>query len=560
MTEQFQRTPNAATASMRRAPFTAPAAPAGRARPGNPRQHPAGGTGTDQRALRPDGDESALRRDGDESALRRDGGDESGPLRGGDRLPLPGGAEALPLLRARCTALARRYGVPGAQLAIARRGATVAFELGELEYRGGRPVTRESAFPIGSITKTVTAAVALALVADGDLELDAPVGEFVPALDRLGDDVTLRRLLSHTAGLSGGPDSDEVGAASPVRYLTDHHGDLVTAPGRGFSYSNAGYVAVGALISEVTGMSWSEAVATIALAPLRVVPTFVGAGDWHAPNRAVATGHASSLPAERRGGRDSHFGNDGHFGRVGPQPRVVRQSLAPAEAAAGALAMSAADLARLGAALIDPAGSALLPAGYAAQMRDPQPGADPFGLADGWGLGLALFDRPDGNGRWVGHDGNGFGTACYLRVDPVDGWVVAFTSNATTGAALWHELGAQLRLAGIPLPTGPEPVEDLPARAVPSGCTGRYANGSVEFTVAVRNGQALLGVDDAAPVPLTFHDDLTFSVPDPQTRRAVLGGRFTRDPATGRIDGLQIAGRLARRNQHPYESRSSRIA
>ena len=309
MTEQFQRTPNAATASMRRAPFTAPAAPAGRARPGNPRQHPAGGTGTDQRALRPDGDESALRRDGDESALRRDGGDESGPLRGGDRLPLPGGAEALPLLRARCTALARRYGVPGAQLAIARRGATVAFELGELEYRGGRPVTRDSAFPIGSITKTVTAAVAIALVADGDLELDAPVGEFVPALDGLGDDVTLRRLLSHTAGLSGGPDSADVGAASPLPLPRRPPRRPGPARGAAFTYSNVGYVIVGALI-EAHRDELVRGGATIALAPLRVVPTFVGAGDC-TPDRAVATGHASSLPAERRGGRDSHFGHDG---------------------------------------------------------------------------------------------------------------------------------------------------------------------------------------------------------------------------------------------------------
>nr|MBA2473567.1 beta-lactamase family protein [Pseudonocardiales bacterium] len=117
--------------------------------------------------------------------------------------------------------LARKHQVPGAQLAIHHGGETVAVEVGELEYGTGHGVTRDAAFPIGSISKTFTATLAMILVADGDLELDAPLGEYVPELGDLGNELTLRQVLSHTGGLAEGPDSVEV-LASIRRYVLDH--------------------------------------------------------------------------------------------------------------------------------------------------------------------------------------------------------------------------------------------------------------------------------------------------------------------------------------------------
>src|SRR5687768_7655077 len=80
------------------------------------------------------------------------------------------------------TDCARRHRVPGAQLAIHQGGATVTAEYGEDEYGTGRRVTAHTAFPVGSITKAVTATTVLALVADGDLELDEPVGRLLSDL------------------------------------------------------------------------------------------------------------------------------------------------------------------------------------------------------------------------------------------------------------------------------------------------------------------------------------------------------------------------------------------
>ena len=60
--------------------------------------------------------------------------------------------------RGALSALAGKYGVPGAQLAIHHDGETVAMEVGELEYRTGYRVTRDAAFPIGSISKSFSRA------------------------------------------------------------------------------------------------------------------------------------------------------------------------------------------------------------------------------------------------------------------------------------------------------------------------------------------------------------------------------------------------------------------
>jgi hypothetical protein len=198
----------------------------------------------------------------------------------------------------------------------------------------------------------------------------------------------------------------------------------------------------------------------------------------------------------------------------------------------------------------------VLPADHAGRMRDPEPAADPFGLADGWGLGLAVFGGDDHGPTWVGHDGNGYGTACYLRAQPDEGWVVAFTSNGTSGAAMWRELRGQLDALGVPLGRTPEVSATGRRAAAPWGCAGRYANGPVEFVVAVRDQAASIAVDDEPSVPMTFHDDLVFAVPDPATGQPVTGGRFLRDPRTGRVDALQMGGRVARRTAAPAHQHS----
>lgn len=443
------------------------------------------------------------------------------------------------------SALARKYQVPGAQLAIHHGGETVAIEVGELEYGTGHRVTRNTAFPVGSITKTFTATVAMILVADGDLELDAPLGEYLPELGDLGNRLTLRQVLSHTGGLAEGPDSKEV-LASIRRYVLDHcrSQTLVLSPGTGFSYSNIGYVLVGHLIETLTGMTWWDAMESILLWPLRIEPTFIeptfiGAAGCRSPGRPLATGHSVNTTVSRT--------------------RPVTQSLALAEAPAGGLAMSAMDLLTLGLTQLDGLGSALLPTEYVEQMRQAVPSAEPFGLADGWGLGLAVFRHEDT--VWVGHDGNADGTACYLRVDPVNGSVVAFTSNANIGLLMWQELAAELCRAGLPIDRH-STVEALGrSTAPPPGCVGSYRNGDTEYVVTLQeNGKHCLVVDGEVVAWLRFHEDLIFSHQDVVSGQWMRAGRFLRNPVTGDLNGIRFGGRVGRRHSATDENGSCLIA
>jgi CubicO group peptidase (beta-lactamase class C family) len=424
-------------------------------------------------------------------------------------------------------ALADKYGVPGAQLAIHVGGQTTTVEHGSAADGSADKVVRDTAFPVGSITKCFTATAAMALVADGDLELDEPIGGYLSGLDSGCRRITLRQLLSHTSGFGVGATPGTVSATWPSRYVAGHcrESSLLLTPGTGFSYSNAGFVLAGRLIEVVTGMSFWEALEAIVLEPLGVAPAFIKDPRAHRPVRQAATGY--SVDQKR--------------GRIRP----VEQALAAAEAPAGGLLCSAADLIALGRLHTD--GSRLLPAGEAELMRTPVPGGEPFGLASGWGLGIATFRCADG--VWFGHDGNAHGTSCYLRFRPDSGLILAFTSNANTGIEVWRELLDELGDVGVPVERPPVPQGQPVSVATPSDFTGTYYNGDVAYVVnADDTGGLHLAVGGVLGAGMTCFDDLTFSVFMPTSDHEEVG-RFLPGPSGGPVEGLQISGRLAMRRE-----------
>jgi CubicO group peptidase (beta-lactamase class C family) len=427
-------------------------------------------------------------------------------------------------------ALARKHQVPGAQFAIYHGGSAIAHEIGELEFGTGLRVTRDAVFPIGSITKFFTATVAMILVADGDVDLDAPIRDYVPELGDLGAMISLRQLLSHTSGLAESSGLEEKSSSSLRHYIAEHvcGRNLVQPPGTGFSYSNPGYIVAGRLIETVTGMSWPEAVESILLRPLGIEPAFVHPPGTIPLRRRVATGHSVNTA----------------FDRIRP----VRQELVPAFAPASALAVSALDLVTLGLIHVGPGRPEVLPAAYARQMRRAVPRADPFALADGWGSGLAVYRHQ--SAEWVGHDGNVSGSSCYVRINPADGWVVALTSNSNTGIGLWRDFQAELARVGVPISPPRIPTPGGPRTAAPRDCAGQYTNGDIQCTVkAGSDGAVYLSADGGNFVLLNLYEDFTFSVPDITSLGQASTGRFVRDPATGRIQGIHVSGRLIRRQQ-----------
>lgn len=375
--------------------------------------------------------------------------------------------------------LARKHDVPGAQLVIRH---------GEEVFEACHGVQQQSAFPLGSLTKPFTAALVLTLADDGDLDLDE-------ALPRLP--VTPRQLLTHTAGLAANVEQPEM--SSRKRWVARHcrPDDLVHRPGEVFSYSNAGYVLAGHLVEDVTGVNWWDAVESILLWPLKITPSFVTGPPT---GRRPVAGHSGSR-------------------------MIADQALPELEAPAGGLALSAADLTAF-ALQHDPAMRHDHLAGHP---------AGPYGLADGWGLGWAVY-REAGR-TWFGHDGTGDGTSCHLRFEPESGTVVALTTNAASGAALWPDLVDELRADGIAVADN-RPVADGPeaTAAQAEELTGQYVNGDALVEVTHGGGARLeLAIDGGPGVTVTCQADLTFTVPgSPATP-----GRF--------LPGLlQLGGRTAR--------------
>ncbi|XVS67310.1 serine hydrolase domain-containing protein [Actinosynnema sp. CA-299493] len=409
----------------------------------------------------------------------------------------------------RLATLTREHLVPGAQLAVHHEGRTWTHEVG---------LAADAAVPIGSITKTFTATVAMALVSDGDLELDAPLSDHLPGV--AAGELTLRHLLSHTGGLPSAP--EDVRTTSLRHHVRQALRELhpLHEPGAGFSYSNIGYSLIGHLIEVTTGMSWSEAVEAVLLRPLGVRARFTTS-----PDADVVTGHAVNAAT----------------GRVVP----VAQSLAPVDAPAGALAVSATELVAFGRMLGGAAPHIMSPDDLEL-MREPVRHAEPFGMADGWGLGLALFQR-DGV-RWVGHDGTADGTSCHLRINPADGTAVALTTNGSSGWGLWRELVPELVAAGLPV-ADYDGMSGLHHRiAPPADCTGSFRNGDVEYAVrAVGRERLALTVDGEPFADLSLFDGLVFAMRDSDTGDTNQTGRFLRDPGDGGIRWIQIGGRLARR-------------
>ena len=424
-------------------------------------------------------------------------------------------------LQHRLDTLARAHRVPGAQLVVDTGSESVAVHTGTADVATGAPFSADTAVPLGSLTKPCTAALVLLLADDGDLDLDDPAAEYLPEL-RDVPAVTVRQLLSHTSGLPTGPDSDTAARTAVAHYLSSvcTARNLLFAPGTGFSYSNAGYVAAGRLVETVTGMPWHEAVNALFLEPMGITPAFLDM----ATVRPVAAGHG--------------------FNTATGRTRPVEQNLAPLEAPAGALLASAIDLGVLGRALAGQ--SVCLPSAIVKHMRNAEPAAEPGALADGWGLGLALFQ--EGDRFWCGHDGNAQGTSCHLRVEPDSGVVVAFTGNAGAATALWLELAEDLvRTAGVRVPAGIAPANAGDPVALPD-CAGTYANGGTRYRVVLEpDGSPTLSIDGDLPLPLLCYRDLSCDLVDPATGRKQPGGRFHRDPVTGVIDRVQISGRTARR-------------
>lgn len=176
--------------------------------------------------------------------------------------------------------------IPGmACVALSDLGIVYADGLGRtsIEQRGA-PVTPETIFRIGSITKALTGTATLRLADAGRLDLEAPVREYLPWFT-LGEHVasesiTPRMLLTHTSGLPTGMDDlrapGVAGLAGSIRAELQKCA-LLARPGAAFSYSNLGFALLGCVTEATTGQAYPDLMADLVFEPLQMSKTALDA-------------------------------------------------------------------------------------------------------------------------------------------------------------------------------------------------------------------------------------------------------------------------------------------
>lgn len=188
------------------------------------------------------------------------------------------------------------YGVPGVSIAVVEDFQLAwAKGYGVLDAESGAPVTPDALFEAASTTKMVTAAAVWSLVAEGRLAFDDPADKHLeawrlpPSPFTAGNPVTLRRLLSHTAGINrpeGGFSVAEGGAPTLVQVLAGEAPALnaplaiEAVPGSRNAYSNFGYLVVQQLLEDVEGKPFETIVAERVFRPFGMkASTFAPAQD-----------------------------------------------------------------------------------------------------------------------------------------------------------------------------------------------------------------------------------------------------------------------------------------
>lgn len=171
---------------------------------------------------------------------------------------------------------------PGAVVLIAR-GDKIIYRAarGSAQIELGIPLKADQTFRIASITKMFTAALVLKLAQLGKLSLDDKLATYVPGIAN-GESITLRQLLTHTAGVSDfvhdpqpGFFARKVDTATLIAEIQKRTPSF--PPGTRFAYSNAGYILLGAVIEKITGRPWQDAMRAILFDPLGLKET--GYGD-----------------------------------------------------------------------------------------------------------------------------------------------------------------------------------------------------------------------------------------------------------------------------------------
>lgn len=160
-------------------------------------------------------------------------------------------------------------------------------------------------YDIASMSKSFTAVATLRLVEAGRLSLDDPISKYLEGLPADKQAITVRQLLSHTAGLDGdfpfkvfdGTYFEDVGKDEALKRILEI--PLIQEPGKRYAYSNIGYVLLAGVVEEVAGKPFQEVIREEILKPTGLTQTgFRGSGMPASPEHLIAIGYEADRKTE----------------------------------------------------------------------------------------------------------------------------------------------------------------------------------------------------------------------------------------------------------------------
>ncbi len=391
----------------------------------------------------------------------------------------------------------RDNGIPGLSLALTdRHGLLHASNYGYADTKLKKPLTNETEFEIGSISKSFTSISLLQLMEQGKFDPQQPITKYLPwfSVHSKYAPITGHDVMSHTAGLPR--DRDDVPSAL---YQAAGVRDRWTgyAPGKNFAYSNVGYQIMGYLLGEITGKPSSENVRERILEPLGMThsqPLFTD--DTYS---RLATGYAQLY--DDRPNR--------------PSSPLIEATWIEYAAGDGAIVSTASDMATYLRMLLNrgdaPQGRIISEKSFALLT---QHAAEE--TKDSWyGYGMGTWTA-DGH-TYIGHGGGMVGYTTMLEGDLDAGLGVIALTNYTGGPVGIPDFALKLLRAvyeGKELP--PLPEEGSPTQVKDAAdYAGTYTSPDGQKVELAAEGEQLLLVSNGKKTPLERYGKDSFLVPLP---------------------------------------------
>jgi len=352
-----------------------------------------------------------------------------------DEPPDPAYIDAVERARPLVRALMVEENLPGLSLAVGVAGEVVWAEgFGWADIDEQLPVTPKTLFRIGSVAMPMTATAVGLLHERGLLDLDAPVGDYVPSFPEKEWPVTTRQLMGHLAGVRQYSDDEELlymrrhcdTALDGLELFADDR--LRFEPGTRYLYSPYGWTLVGAVVEAVADEPFLDFLQREVLDPLEMRDTIL---DEPGPLADRTSFYWPSVA------RDPRLGVEGAI-RKDAENTCIQ--------GAGALLSTPTDVVRFGLAMLE---GRLLRAETLGMLRTPLE----LGSGESTGYGLGWFVReisigPGSEPTTVfGHEGSSAGGTTSLVVLPEHGIVIVATTNVSFAKTLAteRELGAGVR-------------------------------------------------------------------------------------------------------------------